>query len=69
MGGESCTVLRPGLMRRLAMCHKDKNFITAEFKTLDRRKKNEWKRKGRSEIFVQLRNEFKLKYKKTASDY
>ena len=32
---------------------KDKQFITSEFKTLDRKKQNEWKNKGQPERYIQ----------------
>ena len=52
--------------KTIRITNKDKDFITAELKTLDRRKKNEWKRKGRSELYLKLRKEFRLKYKKNS---
>ena len=48
---------------------KDKPFITAELKTLDRKKKREWKSSGKSALYLQLKAEFKVKYKKAASSY
>ena len=36
---------------------------------MDRKKKREWKNKGKSEKYIQLRNEFRHKYKKAASDF
>ena len=38
-------------------------------KTLDRKKKRERKNKGKSEKYIQLRNEFRQKCKKAASDF
>ena len=50
--------------KRIRITKKDKQFITAELKTLDRKKKREWKQKGKSEKYLHLRNEFRQKYKK-----
>ena len=48
---------------------KDKEFITAELKTLDRRKKKEWKKHGKSEKYQRIRSDFDIKYKKAASEF
>ena len=50
--------------KSIRITKKDKQFITAELKTLDRKKKREWKQKGKSEKYLHLRNEFRQKYKK-----
>ena len=55
--------------KSIRITKKDKEFITSELKTLDRKKKREWKNKGKSEKYIQLRNEFRQKYKKAASDF
>jgi hypothetical protein len=55
--------------KKIRITKKDKQFITAELKTLDRKKKREWKQKGKSERYLLLRNEFRQKYKKAASDF
>ena len=49
--------------------NKDKNFITSELKSLDRKKKREWKKRGKSDKYLRLRAEFKDKYKKAASTH
>ena len=51
------------------MSKKDKEFITAELKTLDRKKKYEWSKNGKSQKYMDLKNEFKQKYKKAGSDF
>ena len=55
--------------KKIRVTGKDKEFITAELKTLDRKKKREWKEKGRSDKYMAMRKEFKDKYKKEAADY
>ena len=53
--------------KTIRITNKDKDFITAELKTLDRKKKREWSKKGRSALYIQLRKEFRQKYKLAAS--
>ena len=48
---------------------KDKPFITNELKQLDRKKKREWKRNGKSPRYKNLVKEFKEKYKCAASNF
>jgi hypothetical protein len=55
--------------KTIRITNKDKDFITAELKTLDRKKKREWSKKGRSALYIQLRKEFRDKYKQAASAY
>ena len=55
--------------KKILITNRDKPFITAELKTLDRKKKREWKSRGRSALYLQLKVEFKVKYKKAASIY
>ena len=55
--------------KKIRVTSKDKEFITAELKTLDRKKKREWKEKGRSDKYLSLRKEFRDKYKKEAANY
>ena len=55
--------------KKMRITRKDKEFITSELKTLDRKKKREWNKKGKSERYLLLKNEFKIKYKKAASDF
>ena len=47
----------------------DKPFITVELKKLDRKKKKEYRKNGKSVKYLRLRNEFDLKYKKAARKY
>ena len=47
----------------------DKPFITAEIKKLDRKKKTEYRKHGKSVKYVALKNKFDLKYKKAAKKY
>ena len=55
--------------RKVRITTQDKQFITAELKTLDRKKKKEWKRHGRSEEYRRIKGEFDMKYKKAANSY
>ena len=55
--------------KKIRVTGKDKEFITAELKTLDRKKKREWKEKGRSDKYLAMRKEFRCKYNKEAADY
>ena len=48
---------------------KDKEFITAELKKLDRRKKKEWRKNGKSEKYQRIKSEFDTKYKKAAAGF
>ena len=48
---------------------KDKEFITAELKKLDRKKKKEWRKNGRSEKYRRIKSEFDAKYKKAAAEF
>ena len=47
----------------------DKPFITSELKTLDRLKKREYMKHGRSEKYLKLKDNFDLKYQKAASNH
>ena len=47
--------------KTIRITNKDQDFITAELKTLDRKKKSEWSKKGRSALYIQLRKEFRQK--------
>ena len=55
--------------KKIRFTNIDKPFITAELKTLDRKKKREWKKRGRSNLYLQLKSEFQEKFKKAASTY
>ena len=47
----------------------DKPFITAELKKLDRKKKKEYRKWGRSDKYLKLQAEFQIKFKKAAKKY
>jgi hypothetical protein len=55
--------------KKVRISNKDKVFITSELKTLDKRKKREWRKNGKSERYLQMKTEFTLKYKKAARDH
>ena len=55
--------------KTIRITNKDKEFITAELKLLDRKKKREWTKNGRSDLYIRLRKDFKRKYKTAASNY
>ena len=48
---------------------KDKSYITAELTKLDRLKKREYKKHGKSEKWVKLQSKFAIKLKKAAADH
>jgi hypothetical protein len=47
----------------------DKPFFTAELKVLDRRKKREYLKKGKSEQYLKLSKKYEAKYRKAAQGY
>ena len=49
--------------------NKDKPFITRELKVLDRRKNREYAKRGKSAKYLELREDFKKKYKIEAEKY
>ena len=55
--------------KRIRVSNKDKIFITSELKILSKRKKREWRKNGRSEKYLKLKEEFTLKYKKASGDH
>jgi hypothetical protein len=55
--------------KKVRVTRKDKEFIASELKTLDRRKKREWRINGKSEKYMKLKIEFTDKYKKAASQF
>ena len=55
--------------KKIRITKKDKQFITAELKTLDRKKKREWKHKGKSEKCLYLKKELTQKYKKSGIQF
>ena len=54
---------------KVRLSNQDKQFITSEIKSLDRKKKKEWNKHGKSDKYTQLRGQFDEKYKKAASNY
>ena len=54
-------------VRNVRLSNQDKQFITSEIKTLDRKKKKEWKLHGKSLKYKQLKEQFDEKYKKAAA--
>ena len=54
---------------KIRVTKKDKEFITAELKTLDRKKQREWRKNGRSDLYLRLKKDFEGKYKKAASEH
>lgn len=55
--------------KSVRLSKRDQEFITSELKNLDRKKKREWRKHGRSNRYKVLQKEFKDKYKKAASDH
>ena len=55
--------------KRIRITKKDKEFITAELKTIDRKKMREWKRRGKSEKYMRIKKEFNEKYRKAATEH
>ena len=55
--------------KTIRVTNKDKEFITAELKSIDRKKMKEWRKKGRSEKYLRLKKEFDEKFKKASSDH
>ena len=56
-------------MKEMKLGYKDKIFITAELKRLDRQKNREYLKRGKTEKYLMLRKKFKLKYKEEAEKY
>jgi hypothetical protein len=55
--------------KKVKTTNKDKDFITAELKSLDRKKKKEWKKNGKSTKYLNLKKEFEEKYKSASADH
>ena len=55
--------------KKIRISSSDKPYITSELKKLDRKKKKEYRKKGKSEKYVKLRNEFEFKLKKAGKKY
>ena len=47
----------------------DKSFITAELKVLDRRKKREYLKRGRSKKYIELSKKYERKFRKAGEQY
>jgi hypothetical protein len=55
--------------KKIRVTKKDKEYITAELKNLDRKKKREWSKNGKSQKYISLKSEFDQKLKKAASQF
>ena len=51
------------------LSNKDKKWMNANFKKLDRQKKREWQKNGKSLKYLELKARFDSKYKEAASKY
>ena len=47
----------------------DKPYFTGELKSLDRRKKREYKKRGKSEKYMEIKRKYEAKLKKAAQSY
>ena len=56
-------------MKEMRIGSQDKPFITAELKKIDRRKRREYQKRGKTEKFLQLKKQFDFKYKEAAEKY
>ena len=55
--------------KRVKLGMNDKPYITAELKTLKRRRHREYCKRGKSKKYYSLKNQFETKYLKAAQDY
>ena len=55
--------------KKVKLSIKDKAYITYEIKKLDRLKKREYKKHGKSEKWKKLEKKFQIKLKKAAADH
>ena len=55
--------------KKIRVTKKDKEYITAELKNLDRKKKREWSKNGKSQKYISLKSDFDQKLKKAASQF
>ena len=65
--GEKLNELLP--TKTLKITQKDKMWINAELKRIDRLKKREWTKRGKSEKYLALKKKFDEKYKEAAEKY
>ena len=56
-------------LKKVKVSTNDKSYITAELKKLDRLKKREYRKHGKSVKWVKLQKKFDLKLKKAAADH
>ena len=56
-------------LKEMKLGYKDKSFITAELKRLDRQKSREYIRRGKTEKYLKLKKQFEIKYKEEALKY
>ena len=55
--------------KEVRISNKDKKWIDSELKKLDRSKKREYAKRGRSDKYNELNKQFDLKYKKAANNF
>ena len=55
--------------QEMKISSKDKPFINAELKKIDRRKKREYQKRGKTEKFLNLKKLFDVKYREAAEKY
>ena len=55
--------------KSVKISNKDKKWINFELKKLDRAKKREWCKNGKSSKYCKLKEEFERKYKEASNDY
>ena len=55
--------------KSVRLSNKDKQWMDSELKQLDRAKKREWCKKGKSEKYLKLKENFDLKFSKAAEQY
>ena len=55
--------------RKVRLTNKDKQWMDSELKKLDRAKKREWCRKGKSTRYLNLKEEFDRKFKEASNRY
>ena len=56
-------------VKEMKIGSQDKPFINAELKKIDRRKRREYQKRGKSEKFLELKKQFDQKYKDAAEKY
>ena len=56
-------------LKSMRISDRDKPFINAELKVLNRRKQREWNKKGKSSKYTKLASEFEVKFKAAAQSY